>query len=103
MLERASEQPPVPRPRTLARRGGSLATLRWLTHCVKSFTVSLMARRGVKPDEFNSLTIAQAARFLGISRQTVYTWIEDGALRAHRVGPHHRILRTHLDRVKARR
>jgi len=33
-------------------------------------------------DEFSSLTPTAAARFLGVSKQTVYTWLGDGTLRS---------------------
>ncbi len=40
----------------------------------------------VRADEFNSLTPAAASRFLGVSRQSIYTWLSDGTLKGHRVG-----------------
>lgn len=74
----------------------------------------LGARRGeAEPvDEFNSLTPSAAARFLGVSRQTVYAWLADGTLAGHRMRdmraqltgePPQRILRRDLERLRRRR
>lgn len=63
-------------------------------------------------DEFNSLTPSAASRFLGVSRQTVYSWIADGTLKAYRLrgsrapltgeAPQ-RIPRADLERLKRKR
>jgi len=60
-------------------------------------------RARVRPDEFNSLAIAPAARFLGVSRQTLYAWLTDRKLKAYRVGSRQRILRTDLERLRSGR
>lgn len=63
-------------------------------------------------DEFNSLTISATARYLGVSRPTVYALIESGKLATHRLpgsvsnltgeaAP--RVLRSDAERVKRRR
>ena len=56
-----------------------------------------------KPTEFNTLSQAAAARYLGISRQRVGTLVAEGKLKTHDVsagrGP--RILVTDLERRKA--
>lgn len=57
-------------------------------------------RRRETADEFNSLPIAPAARFLGVSRQTLYTWIQEGRLEARRLGARQRILRADLERLR---
>jgi excisionase family DNA binding protein len=45
-------------------------------------------------------SVAQAARYLGVSRSTVWRWIEGDRLPAYRVGPRNiRIRRQDLDRV----
>ena len=44
------------------------------------------------------LTIAEAARALGVSHLTVYRLIKRGRLRALRVGPDFRIRRTDMER-----
>ena len=64
-----------------------------------------MAKNGNQPraDEFNSLTPAAASRYLGVSRQTIYTWLADGTLKGHRVGAHHRVLLVDLERMKRKR
>ncbi|MBN1810584.1 MAG: helix-turn-helix domain-containing protein [Anaerolineae bacterium] len=38
-------------------------------------------------------TIAEAAAIIGVNRRTVRTWIEDGALRAFRLGPSQKLIR----------
>lgn len=69
-------------------------------------------RRGRTVDEWNSVSPSAAARFLGVSRQTVYTWIADGTLSAYRMrgarapltgkAPQ-RILRADLERLRRKR
>ena len=54
-------------------------------------------------NEFNSLTIAAAARFLGVSRPTVYAWIKAGRLNAHEAHGRTWLRRKDLERLKARR
>lgn len=54
-------------------------------------------------DEFNSLPIAPAARFLGVSRQTLYNWLAEGRVKAQRIGARQRILRTDMERLARRR
>jgi excisionase family DNA binding protein len=38
-----------------------------------------------------------------VSRQTVYTWLAEGTLKAHKVGAHRRILLLDLERLKRSR
>lgn len=67
--------------------------------------------RAPKADELNSVGLSVAARHLGVSRQTLYTWAEKGEIRLHplpsklgRTGqPAMRILRTDLERLRRRR
>ena len=67
-------------------------------------------RRTVKADELNSVGLSVAARALGVSRQTLYTWAGNGLVRLHplpvkrgRTGePALRILRSDLDRLARR-
>ena len=62
-------------------------------------------KRRVRPDEFSSVTPAAAARFLGVSRQTVYTWLGTSELRSHQVPGFagQRILIADLERLRRRR
>lgn len=70
-----------------------------------------MRRSAPKVDELNSIGLSVAARTLGVSRQTLYTWAEKGLVRLHplpgklgRTGePALRILRGDLDRLTRRR
>jgi excisionase family DNA binding protein len=62
-----------------------------------------MAKKTERPDDFNSATVAGAARYLGVTRQTIYTWLEAGELTSQDVGARQRILRADLDRVKRKR
>jgi excisionase family DNA binding protein len=62
-----------------------------------------MPKRTPPLDDFNSATIAAAARYLAVTRQTIYTWLAAGELTSHGVGARQRILRADLDRVKRRR
>ena len=71
-----------------------------------------MTKGRVLVDEFNSLTISATARYLGVSRPTVYALIESGQLRSHHIPgsvanltgePAPRILRADADRVKRKR
>lgn len=66
----------------------------------------------VTVDEFNSLTPSAAARFLGVSRQTIYAWLESGQLKAQRLhgtraaltgSSPQRILRDDLERLRRKR
>jgi excisionase family DNA binding protein len=43
-------------------------------------------------------TFARAARLLGISRQTLYTWIEAGKLKPTQVGDRRYIARAEMER-----
>lgn len=55
---------------------------------------------GETKDEF---TTTLAADYLGISRPTLMKYIKDGKLEAHKVGRHHRIKKTDLERFAAQR
>ena len=65
----------------------------------------------VKADELNSVGLSVAARSLGVSRQTLYTWAEKGLVRLYplagkrgRTGaPALRMLRSDLERLRRRR
>lgn len=65
----------------------------------------------VKADELNSVGLSVAARSLGVSRQTLYTWAEKGAVRLYplmgklgRTGePALRMLRSDLEKFRRRR
>ena len=46
------------------------------------------------------MTPSQAARFLGVTRQTIYSRVLRGELRAERVGAHMRIARGVLEGLK---
>lgn len=63
-------------------------------------------------DELNSVGLSTAARVLGVSRPTVYAWIEAGRLRAYPLAgsrapttgkPVNRVLRVDLERLRRRR
>jgi excisionase family DNA binding protein len=56
----------------------------------------------VKADEFNSLPVASAARYVGVSRQTMYTWIDERKVRTHKVAGFAapRLLIADLERIK---
>lgn len=70
-----------------------------------------MRRSAPKVDELNSVGLSVAARTLGVSRQTLYTWAEKGTLKLHplpgKLGrtrePALRIMRTDLSRLARRR
>lgn len=62
-------------------------------------------------DELNSVGLSAAARILGVSRPTVYAWIEAGRLRAYPLAgtrapttgkPVIRVLRADLERLRRR-
>ena len=66
-------------------------------------TVTAKRRAKREPlDEWNSLTPSQAARFLGVTRQTVYSRVLRGELPAERVGAHMRVPRSALEEVLRR-
>ncbi len=86
------------------------------THCVWSaLTCSTLrhepsdevlmagAHRRRTATEFNSLSLAAAARYLGVSRPTVYAWIAAGRLHAHRLGTRTRVLLDDAERLKQER
>lgn len=69
-------------------------------------------RRAPVVDEWNSVSPSAAARFLGVSRQTIYSWLADGTLTAYRASSGRapltgrapqRILRADLERLRRRR
>lgn len=62
-------------------------------------------------DELNSVGITTAARVLGVSRETLYSWASKGKVKAYRIAGKRgrtgklalRILRTDLERLKRER
>jgi len=56
-----------------------------------------------RADEFNTLTLAAAARFTGVARDTVYLAIRQGQLRTYRVGKQDRLLRVDVVHWKRKR
>jgi excisionase family DNA binding protein len=59
------------------------------------------------PDELNSVGVSAAARVLGVSRETIYNWADEGKIRLHpmpekrgRTGkPALRVMRSDLERL----
>lgn len=57
-------------------------------------------RESVKDSDYN---IKSAAEYIGVSRQTIYDWIDAGRLKAYRVNGCPMISKEDVERVKAER
>ena len=84
---------------------GAAGVPKGLPFCKKQATILLMTARRTRPDEFNSMTPAQAARFLEVSRETLYEWMRNGTLKTHEVPGFavRRLLRSDLEALKRKR
>jgi excisionase family DNA binding protein len=69
--------------------------------CESSVVVAAEVHASISPDEF-PLTVREAARFLGVSPQTVYAWVERKQIPHLRVmGRNIRFLKSDLEPFRA--
>lgn len=70
----------------------------------------MVARRRA-PDELNSVGVSAAARVLGVSRETIYNWADEGRIRLHSMTEKHgrtgkpalRVMRSDLEGLITRK
>jgi excisionase family DNA binding protein len=70
-----------------------------------------MVVRRHRPDELNSVGVSTAARVLGVSRETIYNWADNGTIRLHPMTDKHgrtgkpvlRVMRSDLEGLMRRK